>query len=65
MKVFRNIREKSLLSGKVRNYLMYALGEILLIVVGILIAWKIKADKIYKITKQIRTEFTFSVDYTL
>lgn len=28
-------------SGKVKNYLVYALGEILLIVIGILIAWKI------------------------
>ena len=30
-----------MISGKFRNYLMYALGEILLIVFGILIAWKI------------------------
>ncbi len=28
-------------SGKIKNYLIYALGEILLIVLGILIAWKI------------------------
>ncbi|MGY8913850.1 MAG: hypothetical protein ACKVJF_02040 [Flavobacteriales bacterium] len=41
MKVFSTIRRKMLASGKIRNYLIYALGEILLIVVGILIAWKI------------------------
>jgi len=41
MKVFRTIRRKLLLSGKCKGYLMYALGEILLIVIGILIAWKI------------------------
>ncbi|WP_159023874.1 hypothetical protein [Formosa sp. L2A11] len=41
MKMFRNLRKKQLLSGKVKNYLVYALGEILLIVLGILIAWKI------------------------
>ncbi|MGB5553724.1 MAG: hypothetical protein WBM83_03620 [Flavobacteriaceae bacterium] len=41
MKVFRNIRKKLVASGKVKNYLVYALGEILLIVIGILIAWKI------------------------
>lgn len=41
MKVFRTIRRKLLVSGKFKNYLVYALGEILLIVFGILIAWKI------------------------
>ena len=41
MKVFRTIRKKLVASGKVKNYLVYALGEILLIVIGILIAWKI------------------------
>ena len=30
-----------MLSGKFKSYLLYALGEILLIVIGILIAWKI------------------------
>ncbi len=41
MKVFRNIRRKLVVSGKFKSYLLYALGEILLIVIGILIAWKI------------------------
>ena len=41
MKIFRIIRRKSLVSGKIKSYLLYALGEILLIVIGILIAWKI------------------------
>ncbi|MBP1841620.1 hypothetical protein [Formosa algae] len=41
MKVFRAIRKKQLLSGKTKNHIVYALGEILLIVIGILIAWKI------------------------
>tara|TARA_R110002111_G_scaffold159481_1_gene226213 strand:+ start:3653 stop:4399 length:747 start_codon:yes stop_codon:yes gene_type:complete len=41
MKLFRNIRRKLLISGKIKSYLIYALGEILLIVIGILIAWKI------------------------
>ncbi|MFC1719960.1 hypothetical protein ACFL00_02325 [Pseudomonadota bacterium] len=30
-----------MLSGKIENYLLYAFGEIILIVVGILIAWQI------------------------
>ncbi|REG87325.1 hypothetical protein [Winogradskyella sediminis] len=41
MRLFRKIRRKLLFSGKIRNYLIYALGEILLIVIGVLIAWKI------------------------
>lgn len=41
MKLFRKIRQKALDNGKFKNYLLYALGEITLIVIGILIAWKI------------------------
>jgi hypothetical protein len=38
---FRNIRKKILAKGKIRNYLMYAIGEIVLVVIGILIALSI------------------------
>lgn len=41
MKVFRKIRRKLMVSGKVKSCLLYAFGEIILIVIGILIAWKI------------------------
>ncbi|WP_276167913.1 hypothetical protein [Zobellia alginiliquefaciens] len=41
MTVFRKIRKKLLGSGKLKSYLVYAFGEILLIAIGILIAWKI------------------------
>jgi len=41
MRLFGKIRRKMVLNGKFRNYLLYAFGEILLIVIGILIAWKI------------------------
>ncbi|MGB5274307.1 MAG: hypothetical protein WBN39_09665, partial [Flavobacteriaceae bacterium] len=41
MNAFRKIRRKLLALGKIKSYLVYALGEILLIVAGILIAWKI------------------------
>ena len=40
-KFFRKIREKLLTSGKVKNYLLYAVGEIILVVIGILIALQI------------------------
>jgi hypothetical protein len=41
MKIFRNIRQKLAAENKVMAYLRYAIGEILLVVIGILIALQI------------------------
>jgi len=41
IKLFRNIRQKLLSEGKNANYLKYAIGEIVLVVVGILIALQV------------------------
>ena len=41
IKFFRKIRQRLLTEGKVTRYLLYALGEIVLVVVGILIALQI------------------------
>ena len=41
MKVFRNLRRRFLNSNKIGNYLKYAIGEIALVVIGILIAIQI------------------------
>ncbi|MEO0902951.1 MAG: DUF6090 family protein [Bacteroidota bacterium] len=41
MKLFRKIRRELLSEGKTRKYLAYALGEIVLVVIGILIALQI------------------------
>ncbi|MBK7873740.1 MAG: hypothetical protein IPJ74_25315 [Saprospiraceae bacterium] len=41
LRFFRNIRRRLRSSGKVKNYLLYAIGEILLVVIGILIALQI------------------------
>lgn len=41
LKFFRSIRHRLLNSGKVQNYLLYALGEIILVVIGILIALQV------------------------
>lgn len=40
-KIFRNIRQKLLVENRVTRYLLYALGEIILVVIGILIALQI------------------------
>lgn len=41
IKFFRSIRKKLLAEGKTTNYLKYAIGEIVLVVIGILIALQI------------------------
>jgi hypothetical protein len=41
MKIFRKIRQKYLSENKFRNYFIYAIGEIVLVVIGILIALQI------------------------
>jgi len=41
IKFFRKIRQNLLLEGKTVNYLKYAIGEIILVVIGILIALQI------------------------
>ena len=38
LKIFRNTRKKFLYSRKIRDYLAYSIGEIILVVIGILIA---------------------------
>jgi len=41
IRVFRQLRANLVHEGKARNYLLYALGEILLVIVGILIALQV------------------------
>ncbi len=41
IKLFRNIRQNLLNEGKTTKYFKYAIGEIILVVIGILIALSI------------------------
>ena len=41
MRVFNTFRFKMLQNKRLKNYLLYALGEIILVVLGILIALKV------------------------
>ena len=45
IKFFRHIRQYSLMSNQTGKYFKYALGEILLVVIGILIALQINTWK--------------------
>jgi len=59
IKFFRNLRKTFLLEGKSRNYLKYAIGEILLVVVGILIALQVNN---WNENRKIQKEFNFGVN---
>ncbi|MBK9737566.1 MAG: hypothetical protein IPO92_22460 [Saprospiraceae bacterium] len=41
IKFFRNIRQKLISEGKITNYLKYAIGEIVLVMIGILLALQV------------------------
>ena len=49
--IFRKIHQKLLSGGKLKNYFYYATGEILLIVIGILIALQINNWNLDRISK--------------
>jgi hypothetical protein len=52
IKLFRNIRQKLLSEGKTTNYLKYAIGEIVLVVIGILIALQVNNWNLDRIAKR-------------
>ena len=68
IKFFRNIRQNLLSEGKTGKYLKYAIGEIVLVVIGILIALQINnwnAQRQLNIQEQdilkiLKSEFTFN-----
>jgi len=51
IKFFRKIRQKLLTENKFSKYLLYALGEIILVVIGILIALQINNSNNQRIEK--------------
>lgn len=68
LKFFRRIRRKLIDEGNLKRYLIYAIGEILLVVIGILIALQVnnsnqkRLDKKKEalLLKEIHTEFKFN-----
>jgi len=61
IKFFRKIRQKLLSENKFSKYLIYAVGEIILVVIGILIALQInnwnEGKKLKVVEKEILTQF--------
>ena len=77
MKVFRHLRERLLAENRITRYLLYAIGEIALVVIGILIAVAIddrndfKADRLKEceylrsLQAEISSEYEFLANYSL
>jgi hypothetical protein len=61
LKLFRNIRKKLLQEGKTANYMKYAIGEIFLVVIGILIALNINNWNTGKSDRKIEKEYISSL----
>ena len=59
MKIFRNIRQKLAAENKIMAYLRYAIGEIVLVVIGILIALQVNDWNKNRIEKE---EFNFGMN---
>jgi hypothetical protein len=70
IKFFRNIRKNLLSKGKTANYLKYAIGEIVLVMIGILLAlqvnnWnEVRKDNIRKnlLLKSLKVEFSLNLN---
>jgi hypothetical protein len=61
IKFFRKIRRKMLIENNFSNYLIYAIGEILLVVIGILIALSIGNWSQEKAERKIEQSYIFSL----
>lgn len=65
MKLFRKIRERLLKENKLTRYLIYGIGEITLVVIGILIAMAINNSNIEKIDELKETKYLNNIKLDL
>lgn len=59
MKLFNRVRQPLLVEGRLKRYLLYAAGEIILVVIGILIALQLnawKADQRDRVSEKVHLE---------
>jgi len=70
IKFFRHIRQHLIMENKIGKYLKYAIGEIVLVVIGILIALQINnwnqkrldQTEVHEILYNLRSDFTNTID---
>jgi len=65
IKFFRKIRQKLLSENKIGNYLIYAFGEIVLVVIGILIALQINNWNEFRKERKIEKELIAELQFTI
>ena len=65
IKLFRNIRQKLLEQGKTANYLKYAIGEIVLVMIGILLALQVNNWNEIRKVKTFEKEILKLIDQNL
>lgn len=65
IKFFRNIRKKLLTENKFSRYLIYAIGEIILVVIGILIALQINTWKEEKAARAFERKILLDIKSSL
>ncbi|AFU69189.1 hypothetical protein P700755_002417 [Psychroflexus torquis ATCC 700755] len=61
VKIFRKIRHRSISEGKTKKYLLYAIGEIVLVVIGILIALQVNNWNIEKSYKKREAKYLTNI----
>ncbi|MBK7871751.1 MAG: hypothetical protein IPJ74_14270 [Saprospiraceae bacterium] len=61
LQFFRSIRRRLLESGKVKSYVLYAIGEILLVVIGILLALQVNNWNEARKARAIEHEYLLSL----
>ena len=64
-RLLRHLRQRLLAENRVSKYLVYALGEILLIVVGILIALYLDTLNSQKQTREVETQLLYELKSNL
>ncbi|MEX0290429.1 MAG: DUF6090 family protein [Flavobacteriaceae bacterium] len=57
MKFFRKIRQKLIKSGNLKRYLLYAVGEILLVMIGISLAFRVDSWNEDRINKEAEIKY--------
>jgi len=57
MKLFRNIRQSLIIEGNLKRYLLYAIGEILLVMIGISLAFQVSNWDDNRIKKNAEIRF--------
>jgi hypothetical protein len=71
IKLFRSIRQKHIMKNQTGKYLKYAIGEIILVVIGILLALQINnwneqrklANEEQKLLNALEKEVTSNINY--